>query len=116
MDADAIINEAIDLGERDGLAALGPVHGIVYMISEAEVCCDMDGIDSLLDRYGVESMVSFAQAFLAVGATEIAHVLTNITSCNPVTCEALLARANSLITSRAGYSYESIRAFVADGT
>jgi len=116
MDADEIINESIGLGARDGLAALGPVQGFVYMISEAEVCCDKDGIDSLLDRYGDHSMVRFAEAFLAVGAAEIARALSKIPSCSVGERETLLTRANDLITSRAGYSYESIRAFVAGGT
>ena len=111
MNADEVIEQAIRRGEREGLDALGPLEQVIFAISEAEVYCDMDGIDSLLERYGTGKLTLFARAFSAVGAIEIANVLQAAVSAP----EALLSLANRLITERQQYSYESIRAFVEKG-
>ncbi|MDQ0014215.1 CBS domain-containing protein [Variovorax boronicumulans] len=111
MDSDTAIRDALELGERHGLASLTGVQKLVFAISEAEVYCDKDGIDGLIDRYGVPAMCTFAEAFEAVGATEIATALLALTKDGPIP-EALLARANTLITDRRGYAYDNLEALV----
>jgi len=111
MDSDSAIRDAVELGERHGLASLTGVQKLVFAISEAEVSCDKDGIDGLIHRYGRPTMRTFAEAFEAVGATEIASALIGLTTNGPIP-EALLARANTLITDRRGYAYENLQALV----
>lgn len=112
MSPDDFIEKAIDRGVREGLYSLDPVEQAIFAVSEAEVYSDMEGIDSLLDRYGGEATKVFASAFLAVGAVEIAETLGAIASRGVSERDKLLTRANELITARRQYSYESIRALV----
>lgn len=112
MDALARIERAIRAGEAHGLASLGPVDTVIYAIAEAEVYCDKDGVDSLVDHYGVTRMSIFAQAYSAIGASEIAQALRAIAMAPQPVPEALLARAHELIACRKGYSSESIEEFV----
>jgi hypothetical protein len=107
-DPDAFINAAIEVGSRDGIGALDADQRLVYLISEAEVLCDMEGIDSFLDRYFPQWMEETASAFAEVGAAEIAVALRAI-GADTIHDDPLLDRANDLITSRAGYDYETIR-------
>jgi hypothetical protein len=79
-----------------GIGALDADQRLVYLISEPEVLCDMEGIDAFLGRYFPKWMEEASAAFAEVGATGIAVAL-------------LRDRANNLITSRAGYNYEAIR-------
>ncbi|MDP9880299.1 hypothetical protein J2W25_004628 [Variovorax boronicumulans] len=111
MDSDTAIREAVELGERYGLASLAGVQKLVFAISEAEVYCDKDGIDGLIHRYGTSAMRTFAEAFEGVGATEIASALLALAKDGPIP-EALLAHANSLIANRRGYAYENLQALV----
>jgi hypothetical protein len=105
---DAFINTAIEVGSRDGIGALDADQRLIYLISEAEVLCDMEGIDAFLDGYFPQWMEETAAAFAEVGATEIAVGLRAIAA-DTVRDESLLGRVNKLITSRAGYDYETIR-------
>lgn len=92
--------------------ALDPIEATVFAISEAEVYCDMEGIDALLDRYGTENMDLFAKAFSAIGVSDIAAAFHAIaTSAAPVARE-LLSQANALIAERKGYSFASVESFV----
>ncbi|MCL2310715.1 MAG: hypothetical protein FWC42_10725 [Proteobacteria bacterium] len=111
MDADTFINEALVIGQKRGLHALQPVQQVIFAVSEAEVTCDMDGIDSLIEHYGAESLPLFERAYAAIGALEIADALKRLIMF-PAS-EEFLERVNSLITERRGYGYESIRAYVA---
>ena len=72
---DAFINAAIEAGFRNGVEALDANERLIFLISEAEVHCDKDGIDSFLDRYCPNWMQETARAFAAVGAVEIAAAL-----------------------------------------
>jgi hypothetical protein len=108
VDADAFITTALRLGKRNGVAALDTDQRLVYLISEAEVDCDINGIDTFLDHYGPSWMAEAAAAFAAVGATEIASALRVITP-DTQREDPLLDRANDLITKRSGYDYEAIR-------
>ena len=106
------IDNAIGIGASAGLAALTPVQRMVFLISEAEVYCDKDGIDSFLDRYGTSGIKELAVAFREVGALSITEALFGIVS-HESAHEAFLARANVLITGRAGYDYNNIERMVA---
>jgi hypothetical protein len=108
VDADAFIDAAISLGARDGIAALDPDQRLVFLISEAEVDYDMNGIETCLNRYCPLWIAEIADAFAAVGATEIAMCLRAITS-DTRREDPVLDRVNELITERSGYDYETIR-------
>ncbi|WP_295521721.1 hypothetical protein [uncultured Pseudacidovorax sp.] len=107
MNPDSVIQDAIERGERYGLESLTGVQRVVFAISEAEVYCDNNGIDGLIHRYGVPGMRTFAEAFDAVGATDVASTLLALAKGAPPP-EALLDRANRLIVDRRGYTYESL--------
>jgi len=111
MDADTFINEALAAGEEHGLHALQSVQQVIFAVSEAEVICDMEGIDSLIDRYGAECLPLFERAYAFIGASEIANALKQL-ALSP-TSEEFLEQANSLITERRGYGYANIHAYVA---
>jgi hypothetical protein len=106
------IKAAIRCGELRGVGLLSPPERVVYLISEAEVYCDKDGIDSLIHRYGADFMRHFSNAFLEVGASETSSALIAIADAAQPIQEDILERANRLITERRGYTYESIEAFV----
>lgn len=109
MTADEFINAAIDKGQSRGLASLNPDERLVYLISEAEVSCDMDGIDTLLDTYPVADLAECASAFAEIGASEIAAALGRVVSELPSRDEAALSKADSLIKDRVGYDYDTMR-------
>jgi hypothetical protein len=71
-DLGAFIDTAIEVGFRDGIGALDADQRLVYLISEAEVLCDIDGIDNFLDLYFPRWKEETAAAFTEVGAAEIA--------------------------------------------
>jgi hypothetical protein len=50
MDSKRFIDEAITLGSQSGLSSLDPLQRKVFLISEAEVCCDMHGFDSFIKQ------------------------------------------------------------------
>ena len=107
-DPAAFIDTAIEVGSRDGIGALDADQRLVYLISEAEVLCDIDGIDNFLDLYFPQWKEETAAAFAEVGAPEIAIGLRAITA-QTMRDDPLLDRVNGLITGRVGYDYESIR-------
>jgi hypothetical protein len=107
-DADSFIGTAIEVGSRDGIGALDADQRLVFLISEAEVLCDMEGIDAFLDRYFPQWMEETAAAFAELAAAEIAVGLRGIAA-DKVRNDSVLGRVNELIASRAGYDYETIR-------
>lgn len=114
MTPEAFIDAAIAAGGRDGVAALDPDQRLVYLISEAECLCDSEGIDSFLRRYAPQWLGEAAAAFEAFGAAGIAAELRAAPLDALFTGDPRLDRLNALLTERAGYGYESIRAVVAD--
>lgn len=111
MKSDSVIQLAVERGERYGLESLAGVQRLVFAISEAEVYCDKDGIEGLIHRYGLPAMRTFAEAFEAVGATDIANALLSLAGGGSI-FEGSLALANRLIADRHGYTYESLQALV----
>src|SRR5437016_3121985 len=95
--ADEFINASIDKGQSGGLTSLGPDERLVYLVSEAEVYCDMEGIDSLLDRYSSAELAECVSAFAEIGATEVADALRAVVSVLPEREESALSRADALI-------------------
>lgn len=110
-DPDAFINTAIEVGFREGIGALDTDQRLVYLISQAEVVCDIDGIDNFLELYFPQWKEETAAAFAEVGAAEIAVGLRAITA-ETMRDDPLLDRVNNLICTRAGYDYETIRSAV----
>lgn len=113
MTADQFIDEAISTGQREGAATMDVSQRWIWLISEAEVFCDVEGVDSFFDKYAQRWILETADAFELVGATKIAAELRSVPLDAPVG-DPRLDRLNSLITRRAGYSYESIRRVVED--
>lgn len=107
MDTDAFINNAITLGSRHGIDSLSNIQRVVFLVSEAEVLCDLEGIDTFLDRYEPEWLAETASAFEYIGATQIAHAFRELTMLSS-NREATLDRLNTMITDRIGYNYDSI--------
>jgi hypothetical protein len=109
----AFIDAAIELGSREGIGALDADQRLVYLVSEAEVLCDIDGINNFLDLYFPQWKEETAAAFAEVGAAEIAIGLRAITA-ETMRDDPLLDRVNDLITGRVGYDYEAIRKVVGE--
>ena len=112
-EADRFIDRAIDDGVKKGLAALDDLARLVFVIAEAEGCCDKDGVDSFIDRYGAAGLSHLAAAYLAIGAELLAASCRAVLKSMPTPDEDALDRLNHLVTERAGYDYDSLRAAVA---
>lgn len=113
MPSTKVIELILNRGAERGLDSLTPVERKVFLISEAEVFCDMEGIDSFLDRYSA-SVSEAADAFAAAGAEQIAESFRAICTRLPARPDELLDRANALVTARTGYDYGSILRLVSD--
>ena len=100
------INHAIGTGEALGIEALDDIQRMIWLVAEAEAWCDMGTIDTFLDRYAARWLEDTRLAFEAFGATEIAECFALLPSAPDD--EAELDRLCSLISSRRGYSFESI--------
>jgi hypothetical protein len=107
------IEIAIRRGQREGLAALDGLGRWVFLISEAEVRCDKDGIDSFVDRYGAAGLLELEDAYLRLGARWLAEASRTVAEALPNPSDAALERLNELVCDRVGYDYDAIRAEVA---
>jgi hypothetical protein len=112
MTPEEFISAAIECGAKEGVHALSGKERVVFLVSEAEVRCDMEGIDTLVDRIERKELFGVSEAFAAIGASEIAACLGGIEQALPVRDEHALARGNDLVRTRAGYSYEAIARYV----
>jgi hypothetical protein len=108
---DEFITTAIARGAKEGFRALSEKQRVIFLVSEAEVLCAMEGIDTLLDWIEREELCGVSDAFAAIGAGEIATCLARIEQALPARDDAELMHANRLITSCAGYSYETIQRY-----
>ncbi len=106
MSPDDFIKDVLSKPDQD-VKALDSNQRLVWLISEAEVMCDMDGIDSFLRRYS-NWLPETETAFRDVGAREIADGYEAIRE-TATSDESKLDELNEFITERQGYDYESIR-------
>jgi hypothetical protein len=107
-DPDEFIDKAIQTGSRNGIEALDADQRFVYLVSEAEVYCDMQGINGFLDRYSPRWIEETAAAFAELGASEIATTFRRIAA-NTTWDDQLLEHITTLIARRSGYNYDTIR-------
>jgi len=111
MTAEEFITLAIETGARDGLAALDETQRWVYLVSEAEVLCDMGpGLEGFIEAYGPEGLLQAADGFAAIGAGEIAERLRGLATAPED--KGLTEQADAVVAARTGYDYEAIRAAV----
>jgi hypothetical protein len=108
MTAGEFIVESIDAGQRNGVAALDERRRWIYLIAEAECLCEMEGIDSFFETYAPAWIRETADAFEAVGASEIAAEF-RLALVDAPTGDPRMNRLNELIRRRAGYDYDAIR-------
>lgn len=106
MGLDEFIEAAISEGNRNGVGALSFEKRAVFLISEAEILCDMEGIDTFLHHYAPAWIKETVTAFNRIGATDIAQGFEEIGSVE-APCEQLLDRVNKLVTGRVGYEYSA---------
>lgn len=104
MKLDEFIEAAISEGNRNGVAALSLEKRAVFLISEAEILCDMEGIDTFLHLYAPMWIEETVAAFKQIGAIDIAQGFEEIGSVETPS-EQLLDRVNKLVTCRVGYEY-----------
>jgi hypothetical protein len=57
----------------------------VFLIAEAEVDCDKDGIDSFVDRYGARSLTHLGCPYESIGAAELAALVGSRIQFHPQT-------------------------------
>jgi hypothetical protein len=107
-DPDEFIDKAVKTGSRNGIEALDADQRFVYLVSEAEVYCDMQGINGFLDRYSPQWIEETAAAFAELGASEIATTFRTIAA-NAMWDDQLLEHITTLIVSRSGYDYDTVR-------
>jgi hypothetical protein len=112
MTADKFIEATIERGQAEGLAALDADERFVFLIADAEACCDIDGLDALLDRRTAEELADCAAAFAEVGAADIAAALGQVVAALPQRDAWSLRVAEDLIQSRAGYGNDALRSAV----
>lgn len=112
MSAADFISESIARGARNGLQSLTGTARIVFLISEVEVYCCRDGIDSVVDLIERKGLTGASEAFAAIEADAIAEGFRKIESMLPDRDETLLDRVNALVTDHEGWSYDSIKRYV----
>ena len=84
----------------------------MWLISQAEALCDLEGIDAFLAWCRGNLLSEAAEAFRDIGAVDISESLNAIRSALPEQPEDLLDRAEALITACSGYDYAAILQFV----
>lgn len=109
------IDSILKRGAQGGIESLSRSERMVWLISEAEILCDMDGIDSFLDRYE-EILPEVADSFARVGAIQIAENLRAIHAKLPSRPEEFLDQTNALVTDRAGYDAAAVARLISGAT
>jgi len=113
VSADEFIEAAIAHGQRVGLDALSGLERTVFLISEDEVDCANDGLDSFAERRGAAGLLEAADAFRSMGAVDLAGWLTKCAGAPDDFSGAAFDAANTLVNDHVGWDYESIRVMVA---
>jgi len=111
MDPEEFINTSIEKGTRVGLSLLSPLEQKIFVISELEIVCDMEGIDSFIAKFGNSGLKLAATAFHDIGADSIATLMHQL-ALQP-TDNLLATSVNNLVTTRTGYDYEMLERYVA---
>lgn len=109
MDFDTTINKIIDKGESFGLDGMIAYERIIYLISEAEVYCDMEGIDSFVDHYKEDGIKELIEGYRKIGANELSETFSNLINAEAHEKGEILDELNEMITSRKGYNSGSIK-------
>jgi hypothetical protein len=94
MNPAELIDAAIERGQSFGIDALTDLERMVFLISEAEVYCANDGIDSFIDRYGTRGRAMPPRAGVQASETP-------------------LDRADALVVDHVGWDYDAIHSAVA---
>ena len=113
MTPDEFINRAIDQGEQVGLDQLGGLERLVFLVSEVEVLCAMEGIDSFAEQRGADGLREASAAFRALGAGDLADALLECAQQPNAFSTPCFERANNLVNKHVGWDYEAIRRVVA---
>jgi hypothetical protein len=109
---ESFINEAIE-GQSDLLLENTPKSHI-WVISQLECDCDINGIDAFIARYGKAGLILARDAHAAIRSESISRTLDLLI--NDTDNEEFLVLCNDQITDRTGYSYESIYKYVDECT
>jgi hypothetical protein len=109
---DQVIDAALERGKTAGLKALDPISRWIFLVSEAEVLCDMEGVDSFIDRYGGAALLELTDAYRNLGARELAAASYVVAISLPARVSPQMDRLNRLITDRVGYDFDAICAEV----
>jgi len=87
----------------------------VFLISEAEVCCDMgSGLEAIAREHGVDAIRECSKAFLSIGATKIGKSLSRLSARDLQTDR--VEKVEEMISERSGYDYSDIVGWVASQT
>lgn len=74
MQKPGLVDRILERGAEGGLESLRGKERLVWLLSECEVICDLEGMDSFLAHYG-EHLDEVALAFERAGAPAIAEAL-----------------------------------------
>jgi hypothetical protein len=110
--ADQVVSAALEQGQRDGLDTLDNLSRWIFLVSEAELLCDMEGVDSFVDRYGGLVLLELADAYRNLGAQALAEASRAVADALPIRTKSDLDHLNRLVCDRAGYDFKAIRAEV----
>jgi hypothetical protein len=113
MNVDDFIVRSINHGQGRDVSSLSTLQKAIFLLSQLEVICDMDGIDSFLDIYDASDLRSVAEFLRAIKANELANGLFQIADNLPHPPDSLLSYVNDLVSVRAGYDYDAIARVVA---
>ena len=113
MNLKSFIETAISKGEDGELKSLSPLERKVFLISEAEVSCDMgSGFEHIFRRHGKEGAKECSEAFELIGATRISKAIDRIEYDHDGTPSESEDEACRLISEREDYDYDSILTWV----
>lgn len=112
MTADEVIDAAIAHGEKVGLDGLTGLERSLFLISEVEAECAINGIESFAERRGRAGLLEAAHAFRLIGADELADALVACAE-RPDDSFGQFERVNTCVNDHVGWDYDAIRRMVA---
>ena len=90
-DVELFIKNAI----RDEGQSGRPLERAIFLLSELEILCDMEGIDYFIARYSDENIKSISGLLREAGAIELSEALDELQGTLPNPAEALLERTTN---------------------